>query len=182
MLDLKQKVCIKLTIDWDGNSKFFHGNVNNKNRKNIINELRINGRWSIDVDEIKNETYKFFPSDLQICSVLLIKAFLKHKKSFLDQLSFIFGGLFIKIRKKRKFYEFLNSYQFISQENPFQLLIFCVIFFFEVVICTYNLKAFTFHKTQQNIDVYLFHQNTTHFIYQISINTVYNSLLYKLYK
>lgn len=64
MLDLKQKVCIKLTIDWDGNSKFFHGNVNNKNRKNIINELMINGRWSIDVDEIKNETYKFFPSDL----------------------------------------------------------------------------------------------------------------------
>ncbi|KAI3504993.1 hypothetical protein L1887_26832 [Cichorium endivia] len=59
-LDLKQKARIRWTIDGDENSKFFHGYINNKARKNHINGLNINDRWTTNVAEIKHEAYNFF--------------------------------------------------------------------------------------------------------------------------
>nr|KAJ0191065.1 hypothetical protein LSAT_V11C800439710 [Lactuca sativa] len=54
-VDLKQKACIKWTVDGDENTSFYHGFVNNHNRKNHIDGLIINGRWSTEVEEIKEE-------------------------------------------------------------------------------------------------------------------------------
>nr|KAJ0191688.1 hypothetical protein LSAT_V11C800406980 [Lactuca sativa] len=59
-LDLKQKARIKWTIDGDENSKFFHGYINSKNRRNLLHGLMINGRWTTGVNEIKEEAYRFF--------------------------------------------------------------------------------------------------------------------------
>lgn len=58
--DLKQKARIKWTMDGDENSTFFHGVVNNQNRKNHIDGLMINGKWSNEVEEIKKEVFNFF--------------------------------------------------------------------------------------------------------------------------
>lgn len=59
-MDLKQKARIKWMVDGDENTKFFHGVINAKNRKQRINGLLINGRWSEDVAEVKNEVFRFF--------------------------------------------------------------------------------------------------------------------------
>ncbi|KAI3750395.1 hypothetical protein L2E82_21030 [Cichorium intybus] len=58
--DLKQKSRLKWLIDGDENSKFFHGVINNKNRRHRINGLLINGRWTEDVTEIKTAVFEFF--------------------------------------------------------------------------------------------------------------------------
>lgn len=59
-MDVKQKARMKWMIDGDENTKFFHGYVNNNNRKNKISGLLINGRWESDVQSIKNEAFRFF--------------------------------------------------------------------------------------------------------------------------
>lgn len=59
-LDLKQKARVKWIIDGDENSKFFHGYINNRNRRNLLHGLMINGRWSTDVNEIKAEVFRFY--------------------------------------------------------------------------------------------------------------------------
>ncbi|XP_023764125.1 uncharacterized protein LOC111912612 [Lactuca sativa] len=61
-MDLKQKARIKWTIDGDENSKFFHGFINRKNRRNHIHGLTINGRWTTEVNLIKEEVLNFFKS------------------------------------------------------------------------------------------------------------------------
>lgn len=58
--DLKQKARIKWAKDGDENSSFFHRVVNNQNRKNHIDGLMINGKWSNEVEEIKKEVFNFF--------------------------------------------------------------------------------------------------------------------------
>ena len=60
ILDLKQKSRIRWLVDGDENSKFFHGHLNCKNRKNRINGLMINGRWTTEAKEIKEEVHRFF--------------------------------------------------------------------------------------------------------------------------
>ena len=60
LLDLKQKSRIRWMIDGDENSKFFHGLINCKNRKNRMKGLMINGRWTTSMEEIKAETQRFF--------------------------------------------------------------------------------------------------------------------------
>lgn len=44
-LDLKQKSKIRWLVDGDENSKFFHGTLKSKSRKNQIHGLQINGNW-----------------------------------------------------------------------------------------------------------------------------------------
>ncbi|KAL7597818.1 hypothetical protein Lser_V15G24868 [Lactuca serriola] len=53
-LDLRQKARIRWTIDGDENSKFFHGVINSKNKRNRIQGLSINGRWTTDVNRNKD--------------------------------------------------------------------------------------------------------------------------------
>lgn len=58
-LDLKKKSHIWI-VDGDENSKFFHGHINRKNRKNRVNGLLINGRWTSNFDERNLEAHRFF--------------------------------------------------------------------------------------------------------------------------
>lgn len=53
VLDLKQKARVKLVIEGDENTKFFHGFISNNKRNNHITRIMINDTWSIEVNEIK---------------------------------------------------------------------------------------------------------------------------------
>lgn len=59
-LDLKQKSRIRWATDGDENSRFFHGWVNNRIRKNNIMGIMINGTRSTNPIEIKVEAHRFF--------------------------------------------------------------------------------------------------------------------------
>ncbi|KAL4592501.1 hypothetical protein LXL04_005499 [Taraxacum kok-saghyz] len=59
-MDLKQKARIKWVIDGDENSRFFHGMVNNKARRNMIHGLNINGVWCSDPTIMKKGVRDFF--------------------------------------------------------------------------------------------------------------------------
>ena len=59
-LDLQQKAKIKWVKDGDENSRFFHGCLKHKNRKNRIHGLTINGVWNSDPRDVKAEILKFF--------------------------------------------------------------------------------------------------------------------------
>ncbi|KAL4589627.1 hypothetical protein LXL04_002535 [Taraxacum kok-saghyz] len=63
--DLMQKAKAKWISDGDENSRFFHNTLKSKNRKCTLNGLMINGRWSSDVNEIKNEALNFFSDKFQ---------------------------------------------------------------------------------------------------------------------
>ena len=51
---------MKWLTDGDENTSFFHGYINNNNRKNTIVGLMVNGKWSTEVQVIKQEAAKFF--------------------------------------------------------------------------------------------------------------------------
>lgn len=53
VMDLKQKAKIKWVVDGDENTSFFHGFVNNQNRRNKIHGLLVNGQWVTNPDVIK---------------------------------------------------------------------------------------------------------------------------------
>lgn len=59
-LDLQQKAKIKWVIDGDENSRFFHGSLKHKKRKNRIHGLNINGEWNTDPLAIKSEIFNLF--------------------------------------------------------------------------------------------------------------------------
>lgn len=59
-LDLKQKSQIKWAMDGDENTCSFHGYINNKNRKNHIDGLAIDGVWNTDSLIIKKEVFNFY--------------------------------------------------------------------------------------------------------------------------
>lgn len=59
-LDLQQKVKVKWISYGDKNTKFFHGMLKNKNRKNRILGININGVWSTDPKAIMKEVHDFF--------------------------------------------------------------------------------------------------------------------------
>ncbi|KAL7614622.1 hypothetical protein Lser_V15G08580 [Lactuca serriola] len=59
-LDLQQKAKIKWVKDGDENSRFFHGCLKHRNRKNRIHGLTINGVWNSDSRDVKAEILKFF--------------------------------------------------------------------------------------------------------------------------
>lgn len=62
--DLKQKARVKARVRWaidgDENSKFFHGYINNRNRKNRINGIMVNEQWIEDPMQIKETIFKFY--------------------------------------------------------------------------------------------------------------------------
>lgn len=64
-LDLKQKSMIKRIVDGDENLKVFHGHINCKNIRNLLNEILINGRWTSKVIGIKGEVFIFFHNKLK---------------------------------------------------------------------------------------------------------------------
>jgi len=47
-------------VDGDENSRFFHGFVNNRNKKNHLHGLTINGTWTGEPNEVKQEAFNFF--------------------------------------------------------------------------------------------------------------------------
>lgn len=47
-------------MDGDEKTKFFHGFINCKNKKNKVNGLSINVRWTTELKEIKDEAFRFF--------------------------------------------------------------------------------------------------------------------------
>lgn len=59
-LDMQQMAKIKWATDGDENTRFFHGTLKQKSRKNRIHGLNINGEWISDPMAIKSEVYKFF--------------------------------------------------------------------------------------------------------------------------
>lgn len=59
-IDLKQKSRIKWMIDGEENTKFFHGYINNKNRRTRLNGLTVSGQWCIDAGKIKHEVFQFY--------------------------------------------------------------------------------------------------------------------------
>ena len=64
LLDIKQKARIRWAMDRDENTRFFHGLVNNRNRKNNLNGLTINGQWCTDAKTIKAEVLRFYENKL----------------------------------------------------------------------------------------------------------------------
>lgn len=59
-LYLQQKAKIKWICDGDENSRFFHGMLKNKHRKERIHGITISGEWCTDPELIKKETFEFF--------------------------------------------------------------------------------------------------------------------------
>lgn len=60
IMDLKQKARVKWAVEGDENSQFFHGHINNRNRRSRINGLTINGKWTTEVSQIKEEVFRFY--------------------------------------------------------------------------------------------------------------------------
>lgn len=59
-MDLKQRAKLKWEVDGDENTRFFHGYVNNRNRKNHIHRIMTGGGWTTDPNIIKQEAVIFF--------------------------------------------------------------------------------------------------------------------------
>ncbi|KAL7588816.1 hypothetical protein Lser_V15G37011 [Lactuca serriola] len=59
-MDMKQMAKVKWVTDGDENTSFFHGYVNNHNRRNKIHGLTINGQWETCPDDINGEILQFF--------------------------------------------------------------------------------------------------------------------------
>lgn len=59
-LDLQQKAKAKWISEGDENSKYFHGIINSKSRKNKIHGLSINGTWNSNQSEILSEVHRHF--------------------------------------------------------------------------------------------------------------------------
>lgn len=62
-MNLKQREKIKLEVEGDENTRFFHGYVNNRNMKNHIHRIMANGSWITNPLEIKREASKFFEAE-----------------------------------------------------------------------------------------------------------------------
>ncbi|KAL6554937.1 hypothetical protein OROGR_006195 [Orobanche gracilis] len=60
LADLKQKSRVKWLVDGDENSRFFHGFVANRSRRNHIHGFLVNGVWVSAPTSLKDETAKFF--------------------------------------------------------------------------------------------------------------------------
>lgn len=58
--DLRQKSRVRWASFGDENSKFFHGFINNRKRKNSIPGLIINGEWCDKPKMIKKEIFGFY--------------------------------------------------------------------------------------------------------------------------
>ncbi|XP_071695900.1 uncharacterized protein [Rutidosis leptorrhynchoides] len=56
----KQKARIKWTLERDENSKFFHSFVKRRGHKNYMRGISINGTWSENPQEIKEEIFRYF--------------------------------------------------------------------------------------------------------------------------
>nr|KAJ0216426.1 hypothetical protein LSAT_V11C300139170 [Lactuca sativa] len=56
----EQKAKVKYLVDGDENTSFFHGYVNNQNRRKHIHGLMINGHWDLNPASIRNEVFCFF--------------------------------------------------------------------------------------------------------------------------
>ncbi|XP_071708263.1 uncharacterized protein [Rutidosis leptorrhynchoides] len=57
---LKKKARIKWALEGDENTKYFHKFIRHRNNKNAIHGLSINGVWSEDPKEIKDEVFRYY--------------------------------------------------------------------------------------------------------------------------
>lgn len=60
VLDLKQKSRVRWAVEGEENTKKFHGHINNKNKRDKIEGLMVNGARISTVEEVKKETLNFF--------------------------------------------------------------------------------------------------------------------------
>lgn len=59
-LDLAQKASINWDIEWDENSKFFHGSLKQKRRQQSVQGIMIDGMWHTESGVVKNEFLSYF--------------------------------------------------------------------------------------------------------------------------
>ncbi|XP_071718268.1 uncharacterized protein [Rutidosis leptorrhynchoides] len=57
---LKQKARVRWILEGDENTKYFHSLIRNRNNKNNINGISINGMWNEEPSVIKEEAFKHF--------------------------------------------------------------------------------------------------------------------------
>lgn len=63
---LSQKAKVKWALEGDVNSKFFHGWINRRLKKNEIDGLKVGDRWVESVREVKEAIFNNFHRALQL--------------------------------------------------------------------------------------------------------------------
>lgn len=59
-MDVRQRAKVKWIVDGDENTSFFHGYVNNQNKRNKIHGLVNNGQWVTSPEVIRSEILQYF--------------------------------------------------------------------------------------------------------------------------
>ncbi|KAJ9558860.1 LOW QUALITY PROTEIN: hypothetical protein OSB04_013474 [Centaurea solstitialis] len=57
---LRQKAKLKWLLEGDDNTKFFHATIKNREKKNALRGLEINGEWVEDPEKVKTHVFNYF--------------------------------------------------------------------------------------------------------------------------
>ncbi|KAJ9565542.1 hypothetical protein OSB04_001508 [Centaurea solstitialis] len=63
--DLKQKAKSKWVLEGDENTRYFHGVINKKYKRNRIHGVNINGRWNSSPESVKEAAFSYFKDKFQ---------------------------------------------------------------------------------------------------------------------
>ena len=72
VMDLKQRARIKWAIDGDENSKIFHGMINHRRRRNMVQGICVNGLWISDPMTVKSTALEYWITFLRYLLFLRI--------------------------------------------------------------------------------------------------------------